>query len=99
MSGRCQFQNSRTAPAICSYCRQSFDVRITWDSKPSRSTCSPECAKRSAAWVRWIREARTAAIFGTVRKPPKSPKLSAAGVSEAIAPFAMSDDSQLDLAV
>jgi hypothetical protein len=55
----------------CAYCTQAFATR-----RSNVETCSPECAARHAAWNRWIRVTRQAAIYG--RGGPAHP---AAGAS------------------
>lgn len=92
--------------ANCVYCAQPYEVKMVvvgggkfrWIAAPSeyrprRATCSPACAKRTSAWNRYVNQR----IVGDVNRPARVANLSAAGVAEAIAPFAVNPD-QLQLA-
>lgn len=61
----------------CTYCWAPMEPSL-------RTTCSPECHKRNAAWRDWVRESRRAAVLG--RKAPKLPN-GGAGLAASVSRF------------
>lgn len=50
----------------CAFCWATFTQK-----RSTQYHCSPECSKRDSAWDGWVRDTRSAAVSGDVRKPAK----------------------------